>query len=155
MKLSLLTLILLLSIGCLNSHQSKAVKLYSDNMEESKLNGFFIDTLQLYPIGSCNLNLQLVSCWYEKAWKIENNLFDVRKTSLPFSNYFIKFNASNFKIKYKLGSSHEWITASKIIEPDLGFYFQVEEKPKFDSIFIAVSTPLDSCKFYLTSPKPF
>lgn len=149
MKQLLLTLNLLLFIGCLDTRQSKTVKLYSDNMEESKLHGFFIDTLKLNPIGGCNLNLQLVSCWYEKAWKIENNLFNIQKTSLPFSNHFIKFNTPNITMKYKMGSSHEWKIASKIIEPDLGFYFQVEDKAKFDSIFINVITTMDSCKFYL------
>lgn len=149
MKSPLLALLILSCNACLDSEQSKTVQIHSDSIEQSKANGFFIDTLKLYPTADCNLHLTLINCWCEKAWKKEYEFFNIRKRPLPFVNYFIKYNKFKYMIRYRIAPSQVWMPVSEIIEPDLGFYFQVENKSKPDSVFIGIFSPHDSCEFYI------
>ena len=126
------------------------MRLFSESKEESINKGFFIDSLNLSIIDTCGLNINPISLWGEKAWKIENHLLSIKKTKLWFSNYFLKFdnNSPSIQIKYKSITEQKWRPSSKFIEPDLGFYLQIEDKPQNDTIFVSVKIPPDSCAYY-------
>lgn len=149
MKLSLIVSSLL-CFGCLNTQEGKTVHLFSDSKEASINNGFYIDSSNLKAIDTCGLKLNPISFWGESAWKLENHLFGIKKERLWFSNYFLHFGntSPSITVKYKSTAAEKWETASKLLEPDLGYYLQIGDKPERDTILVSVVTTADSCTFY-------
>ncbi len=99
-------------------------------------------------------NLNSFDCWSEFAATTENDFFFFpKRKKLDFQNFFLKINDktcnSGYDVTYKTTVGGLWEITSCIQEPNLGFYFQINQDIKVDSIRIKLKTSRDSCVYFL------
>lgn len=145
-------LIFTIITSCFN--QEKTNRFHSRSIEESKQNGLFFGFYSLTPnIETCFDSLSFI-CWAENgAWIFDSPPLSIsQRQKIDFNNLFLKINNDTKikSVKYRVSKLGKWEPSSKFIEPDLGYYFQIDKKTTIDSIKIRIETFKEICIYYLT-----
>ncbi len=136
----------------LTTDRAKTVEIFSRSIDESIKKKCFIGFFNLIANSdSCKIRPDIINCWAEEGWKFENVYFRTEQTRMPFDNFFIKIKGSNFNVQYKRSKWHKWERAGTVIEPDLGFYLQVEDYHPTDTVLVKIYSLNDAseCLFKL------
>ena len=148
--------LLIMSVSACYTDIPKSNTIRSRSKAESVNNKVYVgDYKVIYLEGTSKFeNLNSFDCWSEFAAATENDFFFFPKRKrLDFQNFFLKINDktcdSGYNVNYKTTVDGLWEITSCVQEPNLGFYFQINQDTKVDSIRIKLKTSLDSCVYIL------
>lgn len=156
--LNILTLIYCFTfLGSCSISTPKSTTLMSLSKEESIKNGFYkgeFDLVRIY--GECK-SVKKLDCWGESAWKSDNILLIPTKKQLNFFNFFIKLNDQScnqdYIVQYKQKEVASWQSTSCVLEPNFGYYLQIDKNISLDSVFIKISNRIDTCIYKIFASK--
>ena len=144
----LLLLYLVLTASCFN--HEKINRFHSRSIEESRENGHFLGYCGLFQVkDTCLFDIDF-TCWAETGEWVFDFSGPVKEQDLTFNNVFLKIKTDCVdKVTYKYPDSKEWENASLFIEPDLGYYLQIDETVLLDSVLIKIKCTNQDCIYRL------
>jgi len=119
----------------------------SRSLAKSMEHGVYVSHCALLPkISNCQLDS--FSCWMESAWTLKYSL--LRGNSINRLNFYnVYFKPVNSYDEVLVRENHEgkWRNTSVIIEPNLGFYFQLSKDISLESVEVKLVNKGEECLY--------